>query len=627
MGSGGTIFTDGGLAQFESIAIEPADAVIEIVNGVLPAPITFKALGVTTNGEKVPISGGAWSFDRFDVASINTATGELSATGFVGGIGNVTYKDPSQQTATAKVTVKLRFISDPGNLAPTSKPAFDVAAANDPAMALLYPYNKTVFPRGLAGPTIQWNGGNPGDIYYIRATSPTFAFEGYSQVPPPSRYVFPQDVADIWKKLTDSTTGDINFTIQRYDGAVAYLPVTQTWTIAPANLTGYIYYWEVNNGNVVRIAPGATAPEDFIQKPAGVGCVACHSVSKDGSRLVASFHGGYSPWGTFDAKTGAALFASDSSSGFQAISPNGSHVLWRHWNDGAFNGTGFLSLSTFDSTTELAQLNPGVGQPSHPAWAGDATKIAFSVRTDGQGLVFTQSTLWITDVDLGTNTFANTKMIVPNDAVRPTVTFPTFSADSKWIAFERATSAQSRGAQGEIWLTNLDGSIQMPLDATNGVGALVGEQLSASYEPTFMPVSAGGYFWLVVVSERQYGNTLTDTNPATRRKQLWVSAIDANPVAGQDPSHPGFWLPGQGLDNQNMRGEWALSPCKKIGEGCAAGYECCDGFCHDDGAGNQVCSDKPGACSLIGEACTSAGDCCDPTAICSGGFCAKKDPT
>ena len=626
-GAGGTIFTDGGIAQFESIAIEPQNAVIEVLNGVLPAPVGFQAFGVTTNGEKVPITGGAWSFDRFDVASINPATGELSATGFVGGSGTVTYKDPSQQTGTSKATIKLHYVSDPGGLAPTSKPAFDIAAAPDMAMALLYPYDKTVFPRGLTGPVVQWNGGNPGDIYYIRASSPTFLFEGYSNVPPPSRYAFPTDSADIWKKLTDSTTGDITFSVQRFDGAVAYLPKTTTWSIAPANLTGYIYYWEVNQGNVVRLSPGGSGPELFLQKPAGVTCVACHSVSKDGSRLVASFHGGYSPWGTFDAKTGASLFATDASSGFQAISPNGSHVLWRHWNDAAFNGTGYMSLSTFDSNVELAQLSVGAGQPSHPAWSGDAGKIAFSVRTDGNGLNFADSTLWITDVDLVTNSFANTKKIVDNDPTRPAVTFPTFSADSKWIAFERSTQAQSRFAQAEIWLTNLDGSMQMPLGATNGVGALQGEQLSASYEPTFMPVSAGGYFWLVVVSERQYGNTLTNTDPASRVKQLWVSAIDANPVAGQDPSHPAFWLPGQSLDNQNMRGEWALSPCKKIGETCAAGYDCCDGFCHDDGTGNQVCSDKPGACSLIGEACTTAADCCSKNAICAGGFCAEKDPT
>ena len=91
-------------------------------------------------------------------------------------------------------------------------------------------------------------------------------------------------------------------------------------------------------------------------------------------------------------------------------------------------------------------------------------------------------------------------------------------------------------------------------------GYLAADQSSACYEPTFMPESRGGYFWLVFVSERTYGNTLVDTNPASRRKQLWVMAVDDPPQAGQDPSHPAFWLPGQELDNHNMRGAWTLEP-------------------------------------------------------------------
>lgn len=626
-GFGGDIFnTDAGSNQYTSIEIQPPDPVVEVINGAMPGPVNFAAYGVKSGGEKELLSGGAWSFDRIDLGAIDPVSGSVNATGFIGGSGKVTYKLPSMQTGQTTFTVKLRFVNDPDSVGGTLKPIFDGASSDDPAMTLLYPYNNTVFPRGLTGPVMQWNGGNAGDVYYVHAKSPYFEYEGFGTVPPPSRYSFPTATADVWRKLTDSTTGDVAVSIQRYDGATAFKAKTQTWKIAPANLTGFVYYWEVNNGNVVRIKPGAQAPENFLQKPSGVACVACHSVSKDGSRIVASFHGGYSPWGTFEAATGASLFSSNMSSGFQAISPNGSHVLWRHWNDGGFGSTGYLTLSTYDSAVELAQLNPGGGAPSHPSWSGDGKKIAFSVRTDGNGLDFTQSTLWMTDVDLAANTFSNTKMIVANDAGRPTVTFPTFSADSQWIAFERSTQARSRGAQAEIWLSNADGSVQMELKGTNGHPDLVGEQLSASYEPTFMPVAAGGYFWLVVVSERQYGNTLVDTNPNTRRKQLWVSAIDVNPMAGQDPSHPAFWLPGQGLDNQNMRGEWSLEACHKKGETCSAGYECCDGFCKDDGMGGKVCSDNPGTCSLVGEACETAANCCDVTALCVGGFCTSPTP-
>jgi hypothetical protein len=620
-GSGGNLLEDAGTDSIVALAITPADPVLVVDNGVIPPPITFTATGTTASGQVVSVAGD-WSYDRYDIGDVTKGGGVFTATGLLGGKGTLTFK-AGQLTATTSATVQLHVTSDPG-IDPAVKGAFPGAVDADPSLTLVYPYDQTVFPRGLLGPTVQWNGGGAADTYYVRATSTGYDLEAWATVPAPSRWTFPVLPVDTWRQLTDSTSGPVTLSIQRHDGAKAYLPVTQTWTIAPANLAGTIYYWEVNTGNVLRIKPGDTAPENFLQKPSGVTCVACHSVSKDGSTLVASFHGGYSPWGTFDLATGTNLLATNDSSGFQAISANGQLVLWRHWNDGAFNGTGYLSLSKSNDPTELAQLNPGGGQPSHPAWSGDNTKVAFSVRSDGNGLDFNTSTLWITDVDPQGFTFSATKKLVDNDAAFPTVTFPTFSPDSQWIAFERSTQARSRGAQASIWLTNLDGSTLIPLDRANGTGLLAGDQATATYEPTFNPVAVGGYFWLVIVSERMYGNTLTDTNPASRTKQLWVTAIDASPQPGVDPSHPAFWLPGQELDNNNMRGEWALSPCKKLGEDCTAGFECCDGFCHEDDAGNPICDDKPAGCSNEGEACVTAADCCDPGATCVGGFCSNE---
>jgi hypothetical protein len=625
-GTGGDIFAGGGQSEIVSIKITPENPMVDVVNGVIPAPVTFKAVGVTATGTEIDAIG-SWSYDRGDVGTIGPANGAFSATGLRGGKGVVSFEAGSVK-GTTTATVKLRYVDSSAGIDPGVMAQLENAQTPDPAMALLYPYNKTVFPRGLAGPIIQWSGGNVDDIYYIHASSPTFEYQAWRKVPPPSRFEMPAAPDNIWRKLTDSTEGAVEVSIARFDGAAAYAAPKQTWTIAPANLAGTIYYWEVNTGNVVRIKPGDTGPEYFIQKPEGVTCVACHSVSKDGQRIVASVQGGASPWATIDAANGQFLYNSGIPSGFQAISPNGSHVLWRQWTDAGFSSAGSLVLSTYDSSVGLAELNPGGNAPSHPAWSSDGNKIAFSVRTNGNGLEFTESTLWITDVNLAVPGFSNTKMIVPNDAARPTVTFPTFSPDSQWIAFERATQAKSRGAQGEIWLTNLDGSVVIPLNNTNGIGIIEADQTTTNYEPTFNPVSLGGYFWLVIVSERKYGNTLLDTNPASRRKQLWVTAIDANPKPGEDPSHPAFWLPGQGLDNQNMRGEWALSPCKKLGEGCSAGFECCDGFCKDDGSGSgqKVCNDKSQGCSANDEVCTTAADCCDPSAKCIANFCSPDGP-
>ncbi len=606
--------------EYVAIEIEPADPVLEILDGQLPPPLAFTAYGVKADDTKQQIYG-SWDFDRFDLADMDPTMGVLTVKGDAGGVGTVTFTWNGMQ-ATTSATIKYHVTDDPEGVDPAVKQVFGGAIDPDPSMQWLYPYDQTVFPRGITGPVLQWNGGNAGDLYYVHLEADTFEFEGWQTVDPPSRYTLPVMPVDAWLKLTDSVVGEVKVSVQRYDGGTAYLPKITYWNVADANLTGIIYYWEVNNGSVVRITPGASAPETFLQPPPGVTCIACHSVSRDGNRIVASFNGGASPWGTFEASTGVNLFASGASSGFQAISPDGAYVIWRHWSDGTFNTLGSLVLSTYDSTTQLALLDPpDPGAPAHPAWSPDGEKVAFSVRTDGNGLDFTQSTLWLATVDLITPQFTDIVQVATNDPSRPTVTYPTFAPDSQWIAFMRATQARTRGAQGELWITNLDGSAQMELSLANGMGAIPVDQQSANYEPTFMPVAAGGYFWVVFVSERQYGNILTDQNVNSRRKQLWVAAIDANPTPGVDPSHPAFWLPGQEIDNHNMRGNWALSPCKDLGEACEAGFECCGGFCVDDGMGGMVCGDKPDTCSMLGDACDDASDCCDPNAQCIGDFC------
>jgi Tol biopolymer transport system component len=541
--------------------------------------------------------------------------------------------------ATTTVTVQLQMLVDPSNLAGPLGPIFAAATVPDPQLSLDYPYDKTVFPRGLPSPVMQWClgvapacTGNATDIYDIKITGPTATFETFTATSTPAApsFTLPTMPTDVWRTLTDSTTGAMTFSIARYDGATAYMPVTETWTVAAADLAGTIYYWEINNGTVVKM-PLGQAPGTFLQIPTAtpaIGCVACHSVSKDGSTVVAAFNGSASPWGTFNTQTGASIYVSGSDpsngaagSGFEAIAPDGSLVLW-----GQEQQVPYLTLSASNSASSLAQLNPGGGNPVQPAWSPDGTHVAFGVRTDGSWLDYTTSTLWIASVTPApTPGFSALTQIVPNIPTRTTTIYPTFSPDSSWIAFERSTQARSRGAQAELWLTSVNGQTVQSLDAAN-TGTGLYTQNDANYEPTFMPVAVGGYFWLVFVSERVYGNTLTDIVEGTtaapgRHKQLWVTAIDAQPQAGIDPSHPAFWLPGQNTADQNMRGEWALDPCLQQGQSCNAGYQCCAGFCRAEDGGTPVCTMPTGGCSASGEACKTAADCCSSTATCIGGFC------
>lgn len=598
------------------LKISPENPVIEVVNGVIPPALTFEAKEIKQSGAESPVSGGAWSFDTIEIATMGAASGALAATGLHGGKGTVTFTY-GNETVSTTATIKVKLTSDPQGQPPAVKDAFQNPAGADPSLALLYPYDQTVFPRGLLGPELQWNGGGAGDVYRLFIENDTFSYEAWFSAAPPSRYAFPTAPIDVWKQLTTSVTGFLKVDLQRWDGAQAYSAKTMTWRIASANLAGTIYYTALdpNKGDVLRLTPGATAPESFLQTSGR--CIACHTVASNGKKLVAGFDGGASPWGVFDAADGSLLYDSGQASGFQAMSPEGDYVLWGQSSGGSLN------LSSSTDNTVLSTLSTGVGIPIHPVWSNDGGRLAFANRTNGNWLDFTQSSLWVTGVSTSPPQFNDVKPIVESTADRPAVTFPTFTPDSKWIAFMRATEARTQNALGELWMTDGAGTT-FPLDALNGAGYLSGGggDANRSFEPSFLPLAAGGYFWVVFSTTRAYGN-YAGTGTLL---QLWVAAIEQNPQPGKDPSHPAFWLPGQSLGVRNMRGQWARAVCKPLGASCEAGFDCCDGFCIKDEQGQAVCSGKPSGCVDIGNACEGNADCCGSDAACINGFCSPGKP-
>ena len=168
------------------------------------------------------------------------------------------------------------------------------------------------------------------------------------------------------------------------------------------------------------------------------------------------------------------------------------------------------------------------------------------------------------------------------------------SPDHQWIVYARGTALGSLGVPGDLYVASVaTPGTEIPLAALNGTGypfAAGARDLDLDYEPTFAPVAAGGYFWVVFHSRRTWGNAITGAaynGEGSGVKQLWVAAFDQAPAAGKDPSHAAFYLPGQDATTLNMRGYWALDPCEGDGLGCQSGTECCGGYCAPGAGGRR----------------------------------------
>jgi hypothetical protein len=661
-GSGGTggLPIEGGIPidEIASLAVEPPSATIQALNGS-PASVQFQAVATSKTGVK-SVTPAVWSFDRLDLGLID-GSGTLSAHGKKAGQGTVTAK-VGQHQATASATIQLAFEENPANLSQAQKDQFGTPGPT-PSVTLLYPYDQTVFARGILAPELMWSGGAAGDAYKITITDQSVQLTAYVNADPPSRWLMSQGWYDA---LAESSSGGaIQVSVQRLDAQGAHAPTTQSWRIAPGSLRGTIYYWAVSTGQSMKIGPGESSPTvvfdsgsaDQLGSPApagydgtvppwssGVGgkrCVACHTVSKNGERLAGIFErkgSPASPWGTVDISANPASILQ--------ISPYASQTLFvalTHDGSLAVHNDIDFTLRLADATTgaPIASALDGYTQVADPSFSGSGpagTKLAFASNTIGSYPVeYSHADLDVVDFDPQTKTFSNRKTIL--DAGPDAVAFPSFSPDSKWVFYQRGDYSRAKYGTSSVGhcdlnMIDVDGQgSQIPLDNANGVGVLGADSLHLNYQPNANPIAVGGYFWIVFFSPRDYGNRMQASGNPTydNRKQLWVAAVDVNPQPGKDPSHRAFYLRGQDLETVNMKGYWALEPCKQNGLECNEGYECCEGFCRDQGDGTFKCSPPPtNECALIGEACKSAADCCQPPGSgveCIGGFCALPGPS
>ncbi len=547
------------------LIVSPADSTMTVTS--LGSTKQFTA---TLQGSTTPIVA-SWSVDLPLVGTI-APSGIFTASGNLGGVVTVSAQTEVAHGATT-LTVLLQSTDNLGNVPIAVQGPLRGGGSADAKFRWLYPYDKTVFPRGLEPPVLQWDG-EPATYARVHVTSSTLDYEAFYAASNPAAATLTQAA---WTMITQSAAPGDTLTIEATKMSASGVtgPIKQSWTIAQGSLKGTVYYntydSPLNDGNgaVMRVKPGDSA------KILLGGCKVCHSVSADGSTIVAmgalsdpkpdAGAPGDDPYfyklgASYDLTSDAGVLHNqdDSAFAFGALYPDGSRMLSCAALPGNFPpnipGLGFVGAvdggagdrpsRLYDPKTGAVLSAPGFdGAITHalmPAFSPDGTRVVFNDYDNSGG-----HTLAVMDFAEASNTFTNFVDVAGTPdptfgmdagadaghadagAAAPFLGWPYFLPDSKTVLYntvdvgDYATWNDYGGEpnhHGDLDAVDVASKTVTPLDAANGIANGAPylpygvAEAHLNYEPTTLPVAVGGYYWVVFTSRREYGNTITDAH-------------------------------------------------------------------------------------------------------------------
>jgi hypothetical protein len=620
-GGGGDIF-DGGLLQ--PIAITPINPILK-----LEVPLVGKVVQFTCKdtGTGLPVDA-TFSLSSLELGSI-TPSGLFTPNGERTGEAIVRCEHMGSKSETT-IRVLIHAVDNAGGL---NQQQIDVLkgppGAGDPSWQFLYPYDKTVFPRGILAPEIHLTQGSfPGTGFYVEIAAKDIHYEGFFNTSGFNTQL--QMSQDAWKALSNSAAGEtVEVRISKIYNNQKYGPIFRSWTIANGKLHGSIYYNTYDSplagdGAMMRIKGSSPTPDVLVG-----GCTVCHSVSSDGSTAAAANHSG--PGGIFDLTGGnlnpPIVWMDPEKAAFAGIYPKNGEVFVVNGAPGNSwppNTPGTSAKWLSELRTKNGTIIPNSGIEGYyamtPVFSHDGTMLAFNDRGSASPW---PSTLALMKYDAMTQKFSDYQVLAtPKPGVH--VSWPAFTPDGKYVIYQEGVGddlATWSGNTGRLFAVDVQTKNIKYLTNMNGDGFMPAGQRdeNKNYEPTIAPIVSGGYIWVIFTSRRTYGNKLTGSEYETKR--LWVSAFSLNSQA-PDPSHPAFYIAGQELTSGNSRGFWTLDACKQDGANCETGDECCNGFCNPVGNPPKfMCGPPDGSCADEFEACKTSVDCCDASQICVNGSC------
>jgi hypothetical protein len=447
---------------------------------------------------KLVASQSGASMSAAEQNQVAMTVGQLTSGGGVGGVGGEGLGVP---------------VTDMPTLQALQNPASDGSAQG---FALLYPYDKTVWPRGILAPLLQWTGTFPGggagvDAIQVTLATTSGSFSWTGTFGPPTilgqtkgpfiRMPIPQD---IWTIATNTAGGvtpnnmpdQLLLSLTVAKGGMGYGPIKETWPVAPGRLSGIIYYNSYGTqlaknyggavggdktfgGAVLSIHVGDSGPKLVAGGSGstdGSQCRVCHSVAAQGSRLaVNQYNGGpENITSAYDlTPTGAVEHVLTHNSPFPAMFPTGSMLL---------NEQAQLLPLPADTkpimTTGLTTVATDLGTP---AFSPDGTLVAMNPMT-GPGVTAPAQEVLVMSFDSKTSTFGS-PVVVVDDTGKPADTrpgWPAFFPDGKSLVFQHQSKAGSDPPIGALYTREGDLSQIAWTNATDSqhvtvLGALNGQ--------------------------------------------------------------------------------------------------------------------------------------------------------
>jgi WD40-like Beta Propeller Repeat len=546
-----------------SLTIEPADAVVTVLNGAaVTQPYTAKV--TYTDGNVVDVTQSA----RFEIrdaqyGSFNRAQLEIGGGG-AGPTRVLAFVDTLSGETGLTVLVK-KTIVDPG-LPPTTPDMFD-SATEDPALAptLRYPLDKILVPPNIGQFDVHWNGAATTNVFQLRMRNEYIDVRRYTNglTAPLNEPYWTQFEPSEWFPIASTKTqlslelSAMNSADPTRKGSAA----NQAVDVTNENARGGIYYWAIydaNRAGIVRydVEKPETAPAPLFEtgtEPGGAGkCHGCHTLSTDGTKLAMTLSGGDGEGVVIDVASRTQLvpvsaglkwnFATFTPDASKLITVLGGQMKVREATGGA--ELGILANSAADRF------------PSHPELSPDGTQLVNSECTGTNNAFAPNCGLVIRPFDLATNTGGAIQPLVPFVAGGLKSFYPSFSPDGKWVVFTRSPGADSYNEpDAETWVVKADGSLPPVKLAIPDLGQAGRTNSWARWVPfaqSFGP-SNEQMFYLTFSSMRPYGVRI----PAGGKPQIWMAPFfPARAMLGMDPSGPAFRVPFQSTLAGNHIAQW-----------------------------------------------------------------------